>query len=73
MNKNRLKYLVLSCMMLFFGTTGFIMITPAQADCAACICAERINWLGQCRGETTRLCKGSTGCTSCGGDQVVRE
>lgn len=33
---------------------------------ADCVCAERINWFGACRGETTRLCKGKTNCKNCG-------
>jgi hypothetical protein len=46
--------------------------TDAKASVkAGCICAERINWLGSCRGATTRLCKGSPSCTSCGGGGII--
>lgn len=36
------------------------------ASAPECVCAERINWLGACRGDTTRLCKGDDTCTQCG-------
>lgn len=66
MIKNKIRTIALSLAVTSIVTMGFIFTTPITAECASCICAERINWLGQCRGETIRLCKGGSQCTSCG-------
>lgn len=69
---NKLRRIVIGLSVAMIVTTGFIFTAPTEANYASCVCAERINWLGQCRGETIRLCKGGQNCTSCGDVTVTQ-
>lgn len=50
----------------FAFTINLGMVKNVEASIRPeCTCAERINWLGACRGATTSLCKGASTC-GCG-------
>lgn len=53
--------------------TNVLVTNSVEADSlnSDCVCAERINWFGACRGDTTRLCKGDLGCGGNCGTQPI--
>ena len=78
---NKLKNKIMS----FFGAlllvasfsvvsvTGFTTDANASTMRADCTCAERVNWLGKCRGDTVRFCKGDADCAGiCGEDTIIQ-
>lgn len=47
---------------------GFNIEYFSENTASYCECAERINWIGACRGKTIRLCKGEETCP-CGDEE----